>query len=81
MSTAGVSPVMQTPSTAECNDGIDNDGDGLEDYPYDPKCDSLSDTSETPGVFFVMPACSNHADDDGDFFVDFKGDNNFFLIN
>lgn len=30
----------------ECNDGIDNDGDGLIDYPADPGCLSLSDTSE-----------------------------------
>ncbi len=30
----------------ECNDGIDNDGDGLIDYPDDPGCSALSDDDE-----------------------------------
>ncbi|MBR9700798.1 hypothetical protein GOV11_02950, partial [Candidatus Woesearchaeota archaeon] len=30
----------------QCNDGIDNDGDGLIDYPADPHCKSLNDNSE-----------------------------------
>lgn len=30
----------------ECNDGIDNDGDGLIDYPNDPQCSSPLDDSE-----------------------------------
>lgn len=33
--------------TTECNDGLDNDGDGTVDYPNDPGCTSLSDTDET----------------------------------
>lgn len=32
----------------ECNDGIDNDGDGLVDYPDDPDCSSPLDDSESP---------------------------------
>ncbi len=32
--------------TAQCSDGIDNDGDGKIDYPADPGCTSSSDTSE-----------------------------------
>lgn len=30
----------------ECNDGIDNDGDGLIDYPDDPGCTSIDDNTE-----------------------------------
>jgi hypothetical protein len=30
----------------ECNDGADNDGDGLVDHPADPGCGSASDASE-----------------------------------
>ena len=33
-------------SRAACNDGIDNDGDSLIDFPRDPGCDSASDTNE-----------------------------------
>ncbi len=35
-----------TPTTYECNDGIDNDGDGYVDYPSDPGCSSSTDDSE-----------------------------------
>ncbi|MFC1622648.1 VWA domain-containing protein [Patescibacteria group bacterium] len=31
----------------ECNDGLDNDDDGLIDYPEDPGCDCLDDDDET----------------------------------
>jgi endoglucanase len=33
----------------QCSDGIDNDGDGLADYPDDPGCESVSDGDETDG--------------------------------
>lgn len=36
--------------TPACNDGNDNDGDGLIDYPEDPGCESASDTSEEGGA-------------------------------
>ncbi len=32
---------------SQCSDGIDNDGDGLKDYPADTGCYSASDTTET----------------------------------
>ncbi len=38
--------VARTPEPTQCSDGIDNDGDGLIDYPADPGCSSLADTSE-----------------------------------
>lgn len=34
----------------ECYDGLDNDGNGLEDYPADPGCDSYTDDSEVTVV-------------------------------
>jgi len=46
-------PVPATPniknppvSKVDCNDGKDNDNDGLIDYPQDPGCDSPTDTHE-----------------------------------
>jgi MYXO-CTERM domain-containing protein len=33
----------------QCEDGIDNDGDGLIDYPADPGCTSPTDDSELNG--------------------------------
>ena len=36
-----------TPPPAACGDGVDNDGDGLTDYPNDPGCSSSTDTDET----------------------------------
>ncbi len=32
---------------AQCNDGADNDGDGLTDYPADPGCTGSTDNDET----------------------------------
>ena len=40
----------------ECSDEVDNDGDGLTDYPGDPGCSSLEDDSEVPPV----PSASLH---------------------
>ena len=55
-----------------CGDGIDNDGDGKIDYPFDPGCDSLGDdTEENPAT---LPVCGNGADDDGDSLIDFPAD-------
>lgn len=34
-------------SSAECNDGIDDDGDGLTDYPEDPDCVTILDPDES----------------------------------
>ena len=33
-------------SNIECDDGLDNDGDGLTDVPDDPGCDDPTDPSE-----------------------------------
>ncbi|MBT6730714.1 DUF11 domain-containing protein, partial [Candidatus Peregrinibacteria bacterium] len=36
--------------TYQCSDGIDNDGDGVIDYPSDPDCTSPTDDDESPSV-------------------------------
>jgi hypothetical protein len=59
----------------QCNDGIDNDGDGWLDadtvsgQTKDPGCTSLTDTTESPN-----PECSDAKDNDGDGKKDFPDD-------
>lgn len=50
-----------------CSDGLDNDGDGLTDFPADPGCDAPDDSTEPE-------TCTNGLDDDGDGLVDFGAD-------
>jgi DNA-binding beta-propeller fold protein YncE len=62
-------PYDPTPAPA-CNDGIDNDGDGLADYPADPGCTNPTDASEhDPSL-----ACDDGIDNDGDGLVDYRAD-------
>jgi len=61
----GVSRISY-PTSQPCNDGLDNDGDGLADWPRDPGCADLSAASEDP-------QCENGVDDDGDGQIDFDG--------
>jgi len=49
-----------------CGDGVDNDGDGLADFPVDPGCSSPVATPENP-------ACNDGVDNDGDDRVDWDG--------
>jgi hypothetical protein len=49
-----------------CGDGIDNDGDGLIDYPADPGCASVRSTSESP-------ECDDEIDNDSDNDIDWDG--------
>ncbi|MDO8530503.1 MAG: PKD domain-containing protein [bacterium] len=53
--------------TVACNDGDDNDGDGLTDWPDDPNCSTGAWLSE-------YPQCSNGWDDDSDGFTDYLSD-------
>ena len=56
-----------------CGDGMDNDGDGLADFPLDPGCTSLDDTTEgdmCPGVGPGCPQCADGVDNDGDGLID-----------
>ncbi len=52
--------VYKLRSTApECSDGIDNDGDGLTDFPNDPGCPNA-------GAIFENPVCDDRFDNDED---------------
>jgi CSLREA domain-containing protein len=53
-----------------CNDGIDNDGDGLVDFPADPGCSSATDDSEHS----PLSPCDDGIDNDGDGFIDYRVD-------
>lgn len=55
--TPGICSTNNTPNPLpECSDGIDNDGDGLIDYPADPGCtDPLDPTEQNPTVTPVTP--------------------------
>ena len=49
-----------------CQDGIDNDGDGLIDYGQDPGCGSRVDGDESN----TTPECRDGIDNDGDGSID-----------
>jgi len=62
--TAQVQIVVEAPAPEPaCRDGLDNDGDGLRDYPSDPGCASPDSPSESP-------ECSDGLDNDADGAVD-----------
>jgi len=56
---------------AQCNDGKDNDGDGMIDFPDDPGCTSAEDDSEDSQA---APQCKDGRDNDGDGKIDFPDD-------
>jgi hypothetical protein len=51
-----------------CADGLDNDGDGLVDFPADPGCANAGDNNE------ANPQCADGLDNDGDGLRDFPAD-------
>ena len=61
--------VDYTPIITACNDGSDNDNDGLTDYPNDAGCSSSNDNSE-----LGTAACDNGVDEsnDADALADFR---------
>ncbi|MFZ2763879.1 MAG: peptidoglycan-binding domain-containing protein [Minisyncoccia bacterium] len=46
--TTTVNVVVSPPSPPQCDDGIDNDGDGFIDHPADPGCTNEDDNTEAP---------------------------------
>jgi hypothetical protein len=62
----------KTCQPALCGDGLDNDSDGIADYPGDPGCDSIADDTEQDPA--TAPVCSNDTDDDGDGLTDYGDD-------
>ena len=55
-----------------CANGLDDDGDGRIDYPYDPGCATRGAGDETDPP--ALPACANGLDDDDDGLIDFPSD-------
>jgi hypothetical protein len=58
-----------------CDNGLDDDGDGLVDYPDDPGCDDVDDGSENSAAL----ACDDGLDNDGDGLTDFPDDPGCFV--
>jgi hypothetical protein len=62
-------------SIPQCEDGRDNDGDGLADYGSDPGCSDWVDNEEYNAPPPPPPAqCADGGDNDGDGHVDFPND-------
>ena len=57
---------------AQCADGIDNDGDGLIDFPADPGCVDPADNDEVDPT--PLAQCADGIDNDGDGLIDFPAD-------
>jgi len=57
---------VQAVVAAPCSNGVDDDGDGLVDFPEDPACFDASWESESS-------ACDDGLDNDGDGFADWDG--------
>lgn len=56
----------------ECHDGLDNDGNGLIDFPYDPGCEAMGDQAER--AVEERPECDDGLDNDGDGLIDWPAD-------
>jgi hypothetical protein len=59
------------PTSYQCSDGSDNDLDGYIDYPQDPSCTSINDTTEDS---FDDSECNDLEDNDGDGLIDYPED-------
>lgn len=57
---------------AQCRNEIDDDFNGLTDFPNDPGCDDPYDNEESEPN--EVPVCSDEIDNDGDFLTDFPND-------
>lgn len=66
-----LTPLAQAQGKPACNDGTDNDGDGLVDID-DPGCASKSDRDESNAA--PAPACRDSIDNDQDGQVDYPAD-------
>ena len=68
---------MSNPQPA-CNNGIDDDEDGLTDWPLDPGCTGYADENEVGANEENFPqnarACHNAQDDDFDGLIDYPDD-------
>ncbi len=58
-------------TTYACSDSLDNDSDGLIDYPNDPGCSSGTDDSE---INTIVYQCADGLDNDNDGLIDYPSD-------
>ncbi len=68
------SSTQSTLAVSECADKIDNDNDGLTDWPNDPDCTDRKGTSEgvkQESLTTTLPQCSDGIDNDGDGLIDY----------
>jgi hypothetical protein len=65
-------PAHALPRLTQCENHMDDDGDGTIDFPASPGCASPSDTNETNPA--IAPPCSDAMDNDIDGKVDFPID-------
>jgi hypothetical protein len=66
---------MMMPTTCQrpsCSNGMDDDLDGITDFPADPGCASAADDDETNPA--TAPVCANGIDDDMDGLTDYPAD-------
>ena len=56
----------------ECNDGIDNDGDGKVDFPYDPGCTDANDGTEGASTIQITQTISSTVQSGGQATYEFK---------
>ena len=66
---SGSATCHAAPDSAACNDKLDNDGDGVFDYPADPGCFGPGDESERGSL-----VCDDGLDNDGDTVQDHPAD-------
>lgn len=69
---AGAGSAEARPLLAQCQDNVDNDGDGERDYPDDPGCGGYADASEAGPS--SLPACADNRDNDNDGKIDFPAE-------
>jgi hypothetical protein len=67
---------VPVPPLFQCNNRVDDDGDGTADFPLDPGCESATDTTEgpDPGLPIPLAACLDGRDNDTDGLIDFPVD-------
>ena len=64
------SAILSITTQPACDDGIEDDGDGLVDFPADPGCASATDLDERSPLL----VCDDGADNDGDGLKDYPAD-------
>jgi len=68
---AGAAKLYVDPAGSQaCDDGVDNDADGLTDFPDDPGCTNVADPSERE----ISRICDDGLDNDGDGLIDYPAD-------